>query len=64
MKQIEILRKLGDSSLSMHAFGDASGLAYAAAVFPMIEYGDFVELQLLSARSRIDPQNRLYLALN
>ena len=56
VKQIEIPRKLGDGSLSIHAFGDASGLAYAAAVFARIEYGDFVDLQLLSARSRIAPE--------
>ena len=41
---------------AIHAFGDASGAAYAAAVFARVEDGTSVRVQLLTARSRIAPK--------
>ncbi|XP_033212371.1 uncharacterized protein LOC117169969 [Belonocnema kinseyi] len=56
LKQIEIPRKIGNGRLSIHTFGDASGLAYAAVVFARIYFGNFVGVQLLNAKSRISPE--------
>jgi len=37
LNQIEILRKLEKENITLHAFSDASKLAYAAAVFIRME---------------------------
>lgn len=41
---------------TLHTFSDASGSAYAAAVFARIKYKNAVNVRLLSARSRIAPE--------
>lgn len=56
LKEIELPRRLGEGKLSIHAFGDASGLAYAAVVYARVETENFVNIQLLSARARIAPK--------
>lgn len=55
IKQIEIPRKFEDGKLSIHTFGDASGLDHAAVVFARIESGNFINVQRLTAKSRIAP---------
>ena len=56
LKKIELPRKLGDSRLTIHEFGDASRLAYAAVVFARVEFEGVVNVKLLSAKSRIAPK--------
>jgi len=55
--RIDIPRNLGRDDLTLHtSFCDASGSAYAAAVFARMEYESAVNVTLLSARSRIAPE--------
>ena len=53
LNRIEIPRKLNEGDLTLHTFSDASGSAYAAAVFARIECENAVYVRLVSARSRI-----------
>ena len=41
--------------ISFYAFSDASGFAYAAAVFIRVEADGKTEVQLIGAKSRIAP---------
>ncbi|GFS69650.1 integrase catalytic domain-containing protein [Nephila pilipes] len=45
----------GQQNLNLHTFCDASQFAYAAAVFVRIEYSAVVHVNLLAAKSRVDP---------
>ncbi|XP_043479022.1 uncharacterized protein LOC122509221 [Leptopilina heterotoma] len=56
LKEIEFPRKLPEGKLTIHAFGDASGIAYAAVVFVRIESENMITVLLVSARSRIAPK--------
>ncbi|XP_076278392.1 uncharacterized protein LOC143208144 [Lasioglossum baleicum] len=56
LKEIQIPRKLGKGSVTLHTFCDASGEAYAAVVFARIEGEGVVNVRLMSARSRIAPK--------
>ena len=57
LKEIQIPRSLSAGTLELHTFGDASGSAYAAVVFARIVQNDnVVNVQLLSARSRVAPK--------
>ena len=56
LKHVEVRRPIGDGNLSLHAFGDASGSAYATVIFARVENEDGVTVTLLSARSRIAPK--------
>lgn len=47
---------LGKENLTLHTFSDASGSAYATAVFARTEYENEINVRLLSARSRIAPE--------
>lgn len=51
LNRIEIPRKFGKGDLTLHTFSDASGSAYAAAIFARIEYKNAVNISLVSARS-------------
>lgn len=42
--------------ITLHVFGDASGLAYAAAVFARVEHEGIVSVQLLNSKSRLAPE--------
>lgn len=53
LSELEILRKLNQGDLTLHVFGDASGLAYATAVFSRVEQDNIVSVQLLNAKSRL-----------
>ena len=59
IEDIKIPRRIGNISgnahVSFHAFSDASGLAYAAAVFIRVEVDEMVEVQMIGAKSRIAP---------
>lgn len=59
LEQIEFPRKLGKGDLTLHTFCDASGTAYAAAVFARTQDEDRVSISLLSARSRIAPEKAI-----
>lgn len=56
-KEIEISREIGEGSLSLHAFGDASKLAYAAVVFARIVTENSIGVQLLGAKSNKHKSN-------
>ena len=57
LENVKIPRKIGNvNDNSFHAFSDASGLAYAAAVFIRIENSiNDVEVQLIGAKTRVAP---------
>jgi len=63
LNQIEIPRRLGKGNLTLHTFCDASGSAYAAAVFARTENENEITVTLLSARSRIAPEKATILRL-
>lgn len=56
IKNVEIPRKIVRGILTVNVFCDASGSAYTAVVFARVEYMGQVNVQLLSARSRIAPK--------
>ena len=56
IKEISIPRKIGNGQITLHAFGDASGTAYAAAIFVRVERENKVCVSLLQARSRVAPK--------
>ncbi|XP_043480434.1 uncharacterized protein LOC122510088 [Leptopilina heterotoma] len=56
LKNVEIPRKIGKGVLTLHMFSDASGVAYAATVFVRADYLGVINVQLISARSRIAPK--------
>ncbi|XP_051160117.1 uncharacterized protein LOC127280858 [Leptopilina boulardi] len=56
LKEIEFPREIPDGRLTIHAFGDASGTAYATVVFARVESKNRVNVLLVSARSRIAPK--------
>lgn len=56
LKELEIPRSLGEGDITLHVFRDASGLAYAAAVFARVEHEGIVSVQLLNAKSRLAPE--------
>ena len=57
LKNIKIPRSLGHGELSLHVFADASGLSYAAVVFARTKFGNMININLLSAKSRLAPKN-------
>ncbi|XP_051159156.1 uncharacterized protein LOC127280293 [Leptopilina boulardi] len=56
IKNIEIPRAISIGNVTLHTFGDASGVAYAAVVFARVEWGDSVQVTLLNAKSRVTPK--------
>lgn len=64
LNEIRIPRRIGnltsaDCEVSMHSFGDASDAAYACAVFLRIATPGSVVVQLLAAKARIAPADRI-----
>ena len=61
--EIRISRRIGNVSgharISFHAFSDASGLTYAAAVFIRVEADGKTNVQLIRAKSRIAPTREI-----
>lgn len=47
---------LSGASISLHAFGDASGIAYAAVIYARVEFPDRVEVRFVMAKSRVAPK--------
>lgn len=45
-----------DSEISLHAFVDASNVAYAAVIFARVQHRDRVEIKFVCAKSRISPK--------